>query len=209
MSTSDPKRFLQRTLKMAVGIVGVVLVVGGALYLGTGVDPAPPQSPQPAPSSVLPAPAVTPSYEVATYRAALGEQGVAPSKEESGDAPSARLIREVIGPSDIMLQMATTPKVTPSSAHSVAAEFVRSLLAPTERCWSAAAGNQRASWHLFLQVTEDGLNTDRTRLLRVYDYDLERCLATALKSADASDLPVGLTAYWPIVLDPSDGVQMD
>jgi hypothetical protein len=62
---------------------------------------------------------------------------------------------------------------------------------------------------LFLRVTEDGLNTDRTRLLRVYDYDLERCLATALKSADASDLPVGLTAYWPIVLDPSDGVQMD
>jgi hypothetical protein len=152
---------------------------------------------------------VAPTYEVATYRAAVGEQGVVPAEQESEPGSSEGQVQQVLGHSDIMLKMATTPKVTPSSAHPAVADFVRSLLAPAERCWSAAAGHRGTSWHLSLRVTEDGLNTQRTRLLRQNDYDLERCLATALKSADASDLPVGITAYWPIVLDPSDGVQMD
>jgi hypothetical protein len=209
MSTSNPNRFLQRTLNMAAGITGVVLVVGGALYLGSSHDSGAEAPPPLAPRSVLSRPSVAPTFKVETYSAKLGKDGIAPG--EPGEEPSEDEgpIRGVTGPSDLMLQMATRPSVTPSSSRPTVEAFVRDLLVPAERCWSAAAGDRRGGWHLVLRMTASGLDTSNTRLRRVQDYDLERCLDAALKSADASGFPVGLKAYWPVVLDPSDGVQMD
>jgi hypothetical protein len=194
---------------MAAGITGVVLVVGGALYLGSGDDSGADAPPAPGPRSVLPEPAVAPTFEVETHSGTLGEDGIAPDEAAQETSEDEGPIRNTIGPSDAMLKMATLPVVTPASAQDRAEDFVRALLEPAERCWSAAAGDRRGSWHLNIRVTESGVDTSHTRLRRVQDYDLERCLEAALESADTSGLPVGLKAYWPIVLDPSDGVQMD
>lgn len=209
MSTSDPNRFLQRTLKMAAGIGGVVLVVGGALYLGSGEDSGAESPSGSEHQAVLPKPSVEPTFEVQTHSGTLGEDGVAPEEPADESSEDDGPVRGVVGPSATMLEMATRPMVSPASARERAEDFVRGLLGPAEQCWSAAAGDRRGSWHLDIRVTESGPDTSNTRLLRVQDYDLELCLAAVLKSADVSGLPVGLKVYWPVVLDPSDGVQMD
>jgi hypothetical protein len=205
MSTSDPSRFL----KMAFGIAAVVLVVGGGLYLGSGADPTAGKPSIPPQPSVLPQPASAPEFDVTPHQAKLGEAGVEEFASTPDDSEDGKVTRTVIGPSDMLLQMATEPTVKPASSRAAVESFVAALLPQVERCWSASAGTHRTTWNLVLRVSDAGLDTSDTRLRGLRSYDLESCLGAALAGADATGLQPGLMAHWPVVLDPSEGVQMD
>ena len=205
MSTSDSSRFL----KMGAGIVLVIFVVGGALYLGTGGDSTDSSSPDEPSPRALPDPAPAPTFEVTPHQAELGASGVQEREDEEEDGEAGSGARGVIGPSSMMLKMATDPTVSPASAQDAVEGFVEGLVPAAESCWKASSRERRATWNLVLRVTNEGLETSKSRLRGVVDYDLELCLAKALTAADRSGLTAGTKAHWPVRLDPRDGVEFD
>lgn len=215
MNTSDSNRFLQ----VASGLALVVLVVGGALYIGSGAtgDVAGSSSESNGDGGgEAPAALSGPNFEVEPVDLKLGPDGVEQAEKAAGEPgaeePGAEdgPIRKAIGPSGALLQMASDPHVQPDSEQGDVEAFVRSLMPGAEQCWSRAAGNFRGTWNIILRASPSGLDSSRSRLRGLKDYKLDRCLKDVLSSADATALDdSALRAHWPVTLDPSDGVQMD
>ena len=210
MSTSDSNRFLQ----MATGLALVVLVVGGALYLGSGATgEVAGSSSEPSNGAGGEAPVALsgPNFEVEPVDLKLGPDGVeSPEKDTAEPGAEDGPIQKAIGPSSTLLQMASDPHVQPESEKSDVEAFVRSLMPGAEQCWSRAAGNFRGTWNIILRASTSGLDSSKSRIRGLKDYKLDRCLKDVLAAADASALDdSALRAHWPVTLDPSDGVQMD
>jgi len=199
---------------MATGLAIVVLVVGGALYLGSGASSdsveLPPEE-APVPAHQHPEKLEGPEFQVDPVDIDLGEEGAVESAEdESNDSDEGGLRPRLSSfPSDSILEMATKPHVQPASEEDDVRTYVRSLLPGAEQCWSRSAGSYRGTWNVFLRSGAQGLDSSKSRLRGLRDYKLKDCLTNVLKTADSSMIDEGVRAHCPVTLDPSDGVQMN
>lgn len=199
MSTSDSNRLL----KMAAGIALVFAVVGGALYLGglkSGEPTAGAPGSEPAERTT---PADRPTFEVTPHDASLGESGVEAGSGGSKDEP--RAVTTTVGPSDLMLRMVEEPNVTPAAARRSVESLVQGLTSQLDACWK---GEERAAtWYLVVKVGEGGtVDLTGSRLKGIQSDELHGCLKKAAGGAAFGSLDPGVSAMWPIGLDPKQGV---
>ena len=188
MSSPDSDRFV----KVAAGVAIIAAVVFGSLYLGTLFGPTSTSTTDPPSTTkdtVLPAKVERPAPS-----GGGGLQGVG--------APNLPMVME----------MATRPTVKPDSEKDgVRAELTR-VLVDFEQCWHDAVGtspSRKARFFVHFTVGDEGKPTESSVQTKgVGDPDMDICLRAVLETTAYASTKPGTTVYWPIQLDPKDGLSL-
>jgi hypothetical protein len=207
MSQPNDDRFL----KIATFGAIIALIVGGSFYFGTVLGPSDSGSSSGGGASAGPvarahqarvAPA-NPSAPPASAVEAVGSDAV------DEDAPNP-LVRAPMAPS--VLDLATSPRVMPSSELASVEEELALALPDIEDCWRAAVGPEpKREGKVFIHFTinDDGEPADLTVQSKgIGEPAMLPCVKTAAERRVYGNSGVDTTVYWPVTLDPEKGAQL-
>ncbi len=184
MSTAKNDRFL----KIVTGVAIVAAILGGAMYMGGVMSPAP---------SVTPTMDKPGEAQVSTRAAAPSPAGL-----EGARAPR--------GPS--LMEMATRPKVLPENELAAVRPAMEALLPDVETCWHQAVGDSPSrDAKVFVKFeigTEAGATDLEVESKGIGMPVMHECIKALFSDRGFSGAAAGTTVFWPLILDPDSGVSL-